>query len=364
MNQIKFSQKNLKPLFKYPGGKSSEYKYLRPFFPNFKVFVEPFVGGGAVYWATDAEKLIVNDASKELISIYKYTQKQSVWFIRYLEDIGSLWENKKIVVEDIKNVLIRESFLIDEEKIILMSKKVLGVLKWIDVNLDIFSSLLIDCINRKKNSLKKISKTKKISNFEENAFGTIGSAVYMYLRGVYNSISYNENSYLKTSLYFFLREYSYSSMFRFNSLGEFNVPFGGNSYAKKSFITRINQVTSLEVIDKLKRTQIKCGDFSEAMPDEEDTFIFLDPPYDSEFSTYNLKIFGNKDQLRLRDKLLSLENSKWLMVIKSTEFIEEIYDRNLFIKNRFDKSYSVNFKNRNKRNVEHMIVTNYELQEV
>ncbi|MCJ0583955.1 DNA adenine methylase, partial [Enterococcus cecorum] len=41
----------LKPLFKYPGGKSSEYKHLRELFPKFNTYVEPFLGGGAVYWA-------------------------------------------------------------------------------------------------------------------------------------------------------------------------------------------------------------------------------------------------------------------------------------------------------------------------
>ncbi|MCJ0588760.1 DNA adenine methylase, partial [Enterococcus cecorum] len=39
----------LKPLFKYPGGKSSEYKHLRELFPKFNTYVEPFLGGGAVY---------------------------------------------------------------------------------------------------------------------------------------------------------------------------------------------------------------------------------------------------------------------------------------------------------------------------
>lgn len=39
----------LKPLFKYPGGKSSEYQYIKEYFPTFNTYVEPFLGGGAVY---------------------------------------------------------------------------------------------------------------------------------------------------------------------------------------------------------------------------------------------------------------------------------------------------------------------------
>lgn len=34
-----------KPLFKYPGGKGSEYKYLKKMFPKFNTYVEPFLGG-------------------------------------------------------------------------------------------------------------------------------------------------------------------------------------------------------------------------------------------------------------------------------------------------------------------------------
>lgn len=37
-----------KPLFKYPGGKGSEYKYLKKMFPKFNTYVEPFLGGSSI----------------------------------------------------------------------------------------------------------------------------------------------------------------------------------------------------------------------------------------------------------------------------------------------------------------------------
>ena len=128
---------------------------------------------------------------------------------------------------------------------------------------------------------------------------------------------------------------------------------------KKIFLKRYQQITSKQVVDKLKGTRILRGDFSDAMIDKKDTFMFLDPPYDSEFSTYNLHTFDAQEQVRLRDSLIKIRDTKWLMVIKSTDFIEDLYDHDGWYKFRFDKSYSVNFKNRNNKDVKHLVITNY-----
>ncbi|WP_241208431.1 DNA adenine methylase [Streptococcus downei] len=99
----------MKPLFKYPGGKGSEYKYLRKLFPEFDTYVEPFLGGGAVYWATKADNWIINDYSQELISIYRYTQEQDELFLNYLEDIGRVWKNKENYINDIMELLLESA---------------------------------------------------------------------------------------------------------------------------------------------------------------------------------------------------------------------------------------------------------------
>lgn len=354
--------KPFKPLFKYPGGKSSEYKHLKKLFPVFDVFVEPFVGGGAVYWATDVNKMIINDYSEELISIYRYCQTQDSKFITNIIDIGEIWEKKSLVIQSVFNLLFHENDGVKLKPTKTIAKELLSPAKNLNNDYEKLGFFLDESISRKKKSLAKISKTSVVSNLEENALGVVGAAIYTYLRDIYNETEFKDNPQLKTALYLFLREYSYSSMFRFNSNGKFNVPFGGNSYAKKSFLTRVKQVTDIKVIDKLSSTQILQGDFSEAFIDHEAAFMFLDPPYDSEFSTYNLQVFDAKEQVRLRNELLSIKKTKWLMVVKSTEFIEELYEQHGWYKTRFGKSYSVNFKNRNSRDVEHLIITNYELE--
>ena len=48
-----------------------------------------------------------------------------------------------------------------------------------------------------------------------------------------------------------------------------------------------------------------------------------------------------------------------MIVIKNTDFIEDLYLKLGFKIQAFDKKYSVNFMNRNVRDVEHLIITNY-----
>jgi DNA adenine methylase len=59
------------PPFCYVGGKTSLKKIILPLIPPHKVYVEPFVGGGAIFFnKTPAERSIINDLSKELMIHY------------------------------------------------------------------------------------------------------------------------------------------------------------------------------------------------------------------------------------------------------------------------------------------------------
>ena len=88
-------------------------------------------------------------------------------------------------------------------------------------------------------------------------------------------------------------------------------------------------------------------------------FIFLDPPYDTEFNTYARNTFDKADQKRLADYLQSECEAKFMLIIKSTPYILSLYkNKNLNIR-VFDKKYLVSFMNRNNKNVQHLLITNY-----
>ncbi|WP_417852571.1 DNA adenine methylase, partial [Weissella viridescens] len=167
------SKDSLKPLFKYPGGKTSEYKYLKDFFPDFHTYIEPFVGGGAVYWKTDAESWIINDFSEELINIYKYTQKQNALFLEYMESIAKIWDNKWILMRQVSDAislnLSNESFdadLLTFSNVLDRHSSTIFSLQDMDVSLR-------KAFSQKIKSLERISTYKKIENIDENALGVI-----------------------------------------------------------------------------------------------------------------------------------------------------------------------------------------------
>ena len=88
-------------------------------------------------------------------------------------------------------------------------------------------------------------------------------------------------------------------------------------------------------------------------------FIFVDPPYDSEFSEYDGNSFDAAAQIELAETLSKLP-AKIMIVVKNTEFIYKLYSDKGFNITSFDKKYSVNFRNRNPRDVKHLLITNYQ----
>src|SRR5947209_5607632 len=66
------AQRTARPFLKWAGGKSRLLPALSKRVPKeFRNYVEPFVGGGALFFATQPERGIIGDANAELISCYE-----------------------------------------------------------------------------------------------------------------------------------------------------------------------------------------------------------------------------------------------------------------------------------------------------
>lgn len=66
----------MKPLFTYPGGKAREIKYFEQYFPNdIDTYIEPFIGGGSVYFYLEPKKAVINDINEEIITFYREIKK-------------------------------------------------------------------------------------------------------------------------------------------------------------------------------------------------------------------------------------------------------------------------------------------------
>lgn len=211
--------------------------------------------------------------------------------------------------------------------------------------------------------LEKKKHTLPDKDLEDNIETAIKSAVYMTFRQMYNDREICQNNpALHNALFFFIRNYSYSGMFRYNDKGEFNVPYGGIGYNNKSMKKKLDYYKSRPLLEHFQNTQIYNLDFEDFLQNaelKEDDFIFLDPPYDSEFSTYAQNEFTREDQKRLATFLLKRCPAKWMMIIKNTDFIYQLYNKRGINIRTFDKEYLVSFMNRNDKKVTHLLITNY-----
>lgn len=373
----------LKPFLKWPGGKTRELKHIVPKLPNYiNNYYEPFIGGGAVYFSIDnANKFYINDKSKDLIELYNnIKEEKNDLFINCLVEIDKSWYEIENIFNANKEVLVnifsayRENVCKKTLKNKVTSwadteeKKLNDILpKSIDYNSVIYKNEVVINLYRKLTRMHSIEQKKgKLSeeDVELNILTALKSAIYMYYRYLHNNQE-DLSDFVNSAIYYFIRNYTYSSMFRYNSKGEFNVPYGGMGYNKNRLKTKISYLKSSYLKDRLRNTVIENTDFFDFFKNKktvENDFVFLDPPYDTEFSTYDKNNFDFSDQKRLSDLLINRLKCNWMLVIKNTEFIHGLYNNkeNVFI-NYFDKKYAVSFMNRNDRETEHLMITNYEI---
>lgn len=372
----------LKPLFKYPGGKYDEYKYIKDYIPReIENYYEPFFGGGGVYFQLKNENRVkkmsyINDFSYDLINFYNNAVSDE--FISNIEHINRAWNEIKELSKEVTTA-IGEEFLkrISGDTMAFSREEVSETVKsFLDNKQNICSlnlgtktdihKIIVNSLIDKSKRFSKKEVTKNNENIGQICISTaIHQGFYFAIRSVYNEWLTDEDcsSYTepeKAAHWFFIREMCYGSMFRFNANGEFNIPYGGYSYNKKDFSDKIVYIKSHEVKDALtKNIVIENLDFSVAMNNDytDKDFMFLDPPYDSTFSEYDGNAFG-KDKHQQLSEILKKVNCKWMLVIKNTEFIYSLYSGWANIMS-FDKTYMYHTRGSYDQNVEHLIITNY-----
>ncbi len=122
-------------------------------------------------------------------------------------------------------------------------------------------------------------------------------------------------------LFYYLNRTGYNGLCRFNSKGEFNVPFGRYK--------RINYARDFSAYREVfEGWEFHCEDF-EALPVEPGDFIYADPPYDVQFTKYAKEDFGWADQVRLAEFLAAHEGPV-VLSNQATERIVALYEKNGF----------------------------------
>lgn len=166
----------MKPLVKYRGGKSKEIPRIVKHIPKYEGrYIEPFFGGGALFFFLEPKKAIINDINSKLMDFYLGVKNDFDNLQKELKEIGEIYKLNRV----------------------------------------------------KFDALKEQTPDKRVNDNNES--------LYYQIRDMFNDLS--EKKYSEALLYFFINKTAYSGMIRYNAKGEFNVPFGRYANLNTSLVT-------------------------------------------------------------------------------------------------------------------------------
>ncbi|MDE6529028.1 MAG: Dam family site-specific DNA-(adenine-N6)-methyltransferase [Muribaculaceae bacterium] len=209
----------MKPIIKYRGGKSKEIPHILPHIPRFSGrYVEPFFGGGALFFHLEPHNAIINDINPKLIGFYRGVRNDYTNLRKELDELEEKYTTNRKIFE----------------------------------------------------TLKALNPQERVEDKNE--------ALYYLLRDMFNEVT--DKEYSDASLYYYINKTAYSGMIRYNSKGEFNVPFGRYKHLNTATVDLAHSLL-------LQDAELYNVDYSEIFNMcQEDDFVFLDPPYDCDFSAY------------------------------------------------------------------------------
>lgn len=166
----------MSPMIKYRGGKSKEIPNIMWYIPRFSGrYIEPFFGGGALFFYLEPRQAIINDINTKLIAFYRGVR----------DDYAHL----RIELDEVESIYAQNRAHFDE--------------------------------------LKVLHPTERVEDKNEE--------FYYKLRDMFNDLT--DKFYSDALLYYFINKTAYSGMIRYNAKGEFNVPFGRYQHLNTNKVT-------------------------------------------------------------------------------------------------------------------------------
>ncbi|HEM3172414.1 TPA: DNA adenine methylase [Streptococcus suis] len=213
-------------------------------------------------------------------------------------------------------------------------------------------------IKEDPNGLIKILEKHKEANSEEYYYETRA----LDRTSDYENLSKEE----KAGRILYLNKTCYNGLFRVNSSGQFNAPYG--KYKNPAIV---NDVTIKAVSNYFNSANIKFlnGDYKEALKGlRKGTFVYFDPPYmpvssSSNFTGYTENGFGYEKQVELRDECLKL-NKRGIKFLQSNSYTPEILelysDSSVFTIKVVQAKRSINSKSDKRGEISEVLIYNYE----
>lgn len=223
---------------------------------------------------------------------------------------------------------------------------------------DINKKLIIAYRQIKQNPKELISLLKTIDD-EYKKLSLEEQEKYFYsIRKKYNEETIDNKT--TASYLIFLNKTCFNGMYRENSKGQYNIPFGDQ---KNPNICDKENI--LAVSKCLENTEITNYSFEESVKKcKKNDLIYFDPPYypinvTSSFTGYSKSSFGEVEQKKLKEVFADLANRGCFVMLSNshTPFIEELY-KDFHINYRY-AARSINSKGDKRGKIKEVVVTNY-----
>lgn len=291
-----------KPFLKWAGGKTQLLPTIDMFLPrNISwqddiTYIEPFVGGGAVFFYMlqhypQIKKAVINDINLRLVKTYKTIKNQPIKLIRKLETLQEKYR----------------------------------------------------CLDNEDD--KKDFYLEARAKFNMSNLSDVEQSAYMI----------------------FINRTCFNGLYRENSKGDFNVPFG--KYANP---TICDSKLIMEDSKLLQKAQILHGDFADTGSYIDGyTLFYFDPPYrplssTSSFNSYVKEVFNDNEQIRLKEfvSLMSregcytlLSNSDCRTCNPEDNFLDSLYKD--FIIERISAKRTINANPSKRGKLTELLIRNY-----
>ena len=180
----------MRPIIKYRGGKFKEIPQLIQHIPHFNGrYIEPFFGGGALFFYLEPNGAIINDINERLMNFYRAVQMNFETLRDELSQLEAQYTQNRTAFDE----------------------------------------------------LKKLNPKDRVPDANE--------PLYYHLRDMYNGII--PSAYSDAALYYFINKTAYSGMIRYNAKGEYNVPYGRYKNFNTGIITEAhhNLLAQTEILN-------------------------------------------------------------------------------------------------------------------
>ena len=261
-------------ILKWAGGKRSLVQAILSTFPldyKGRVYHEPFLGGGAIFFTVKPSRGTINDINPRLVNFYR-------------------------VVRDKPAELVKEASKFSYER-----------------------------------------------------------ETYYRLRDRFNGGGLNDVE--DAAILIYLNKTGYNGLYRVNSKGKYNVPFG--TYRNPTIVPEEDIYAASKA---LKQVELRSEDFSYLLEAaREGDLVYLDPPYEplsrtSNFNTYNPTGFRWEEQVRLSETIRELDRGGVLFTLSNSEPVKKLYRGFKIATLKVNRS--INTKTESRGPVSEIIVTN------